>query len=55
MTHQDFNNLYYSFTGDEKGLRLHQRITMTGDELKEFLEFSIRKIEKNNNQYVLKF
>jgi hypothetical protein len=44
MTYQDFNHIYYTFTKNEKGIRPYDKITTTGDELKEFLEHAMRKI-----------
>ena len=50
MTYQDFNNIYYTFTKNEKGIRPHDKITTTGFELKEFIEHAIRKMNSNNDQ-----
>ncbi|MBL4605465.1 MAG: hypothetical protein JKY02_07365 [Flavobacteriaceae bacterium] len=47
MTHQDFNNMYYTFTNDKKGVRYNSRIFISGNELKEFVEYAI-KLHLNN-------
>lgn len=44
MTHQEFNHIYYLFTQNEKGIKPSDRITTTGEELKEFVEFSLAKL-----------
>lgn len=44
MTHQEFNYLYYKFTKNKKGIKPYDRISTTGCELKEFLEYSIKEI-----------
>ena len=52
MTHQEFNNIYYSFTGNERGIKPYDRLKTTGYELKEFLEFAMKKLQRDssNNQ-----
>lgn len=44
MTHQDFNHIFYQFTGSKKGIKPSDKLTTTGKELKEFVEFSIKKL-----------
>ena len=41
MTHQDFNHFYFKFTGNKKGIRLSDRLCMTGYDLKEFIAMII--------------
>lgn len=53
MTHQDFNNIYYTFTGSGKGIKPQDKITTTGYELKEFLEHALKKISNDKNQLYL--
>ena len=57
MTYQDFNHIYYTFTRNKRGVKPYDKLTMTGDELKSFLEHGIKKIhgELNNNQQALNF
>jgi hypothetical protein len=45
MTHQDFNHLYYQFTGNKKGVRPYDRLSTTGQELKDFVEFALRQTQ----------
>lgn len=45
MTQQDFNHLYYRFTGNKKGVRLSDQLQTTGKELKEFLEFALEQTQ----------
>ena len=47
MTHQEFNHIYYTYTKDEKGLRYTSKFTLTGEELKDFVEHAIVCHEKN--------
>lgn len=42
MTHQDFNHIYYKFTGVKEGVKPYDNIKTTGEELKEFLEFAMK-------------
>ncbi len=44
MSHQEFNNIYYLFTKDKKGIRPQDTINTTGYELKEFIEFALERI-----------
>ena len=44
MTHQEFNHIYYLFTRNKNGIKPSDRITTTGRELKEFIEFTITKL-----------
>ncbi len=46
MTHQDFNHIYFKFTGNKKGIRPYQRISTTADEIKEFIELAIKLYEE---------
>ena len=43
MTHQEFNNIYYLFTGNKKGIKPYEQLKTTGYELKEFVDFAIKK------------
>ena len=38
MTHQDFNHIYYKFTGNKHGIKPSDQLSTTGQELKEFVE-----------------
>ena len=42
MTHQDFNHIFYQFTGDKQGIKPTDRLSTTGQELKEFIEFALK-------------
>ena len=53
MTYQDFNNIYYTFTNDVKGIKPNEKITTTGYELKEFIEHAIHKAVNKNDQISL--
>ena len=55
MTHQEFNTIYYLFTNSKRGIKPYDNIKTTGDELKEFLEFAMRKLQndKDVNQMTL--
>ena len=55
MTHQDFNDIYYAFTKNEKGIKPHDRITTTGFELKEFIEFAVNKLNRREDQAKFNF
>lgn len=48
MTYQDFNNIYYTFTKNKKGIRPYDQITTTGSELKEFIEHAIKKMSNKD-------
>ena len=49
MTHQEFNNIYYQFTSDEKGIKPYDTLKTSGYELKEFVEFAVKKtLDKGN-------
>lgn len=52
MTHQDFNHIYVRFTGNKKGVKYHERITTSAEELKEFVEFALKvnSLKTDNNQ-----
>ncbi|MFY0629809.1 MAG: hypothetical protein JXR05_05470 [Flavobacteriaceae bacterium] len=39
MTHQDFNHIYFKFTGNKQGIKPKDAIRTSGEELKEFAEF----------------
>ena len=49
MTYQEFNNIYYLFTNNKKGIRPYDQLKTTGDELKEFVEFAIHKLNNDSN------
>ncbi len=51
MTHQEFNNIYYSFTGNERGIKPYDRLKTTGYELKEFVEFAIKKLHNDSTRH----
>lgn len=57
MTHQELNHYYYLYTNDKKGIGQYQRITTTGDEMRNFIEFILKRIqlEKSSAQYELDF
>ena len=48
MTYQEFNHIYYKFTKNNRGIRPQDRIQTTGYELKEFLDYAIKKHEENH-------
>ncbi len=50
MTYQEFNHIYYKFTQSSKGIKPMDKITTSGYELKEFVEFAIRKTTPQDNQ-----
>lgn len=50
MTHQDFNTIFYRFTGNKRGIRPTDHLKTTGEELKDFVEFAIQQIEMTKNQ-----
>lgn len=50
MTHQEFNNIYYLFTKNEKGIKPTDVIKTNGSELKEFVEFALNKLN-DSKQY----
>ena len=43
MTQQDFNHIYFKFTGSKKGIKPSDYIKTSGEELKEFVEFALKK------------
>lgn len=43
MTTQEFNHLFYKYTGNKKGIRLKDKLILTGFELKEFVDFAIEQ------------
>ncbi len=45
MSDEEFKNLYCKFTGDSKEIKYHHQIITNGIELKEFLEFSIKRLK----------
>ena len=57
MTQQEFNNIYYSFSNDKKGIKPWDRITTTGHELKSFLEFAFKRAHSiaSNDQMRIDF
>ncbi len=57
MTYQDFNHIYYKFTGNEKGIRPTDSIQTSGQELKEFVEFALKVkfLAADNDQSKLEF
>ena len=50
MTFQEFNHLYYKFTKDKKGVKPYSQLSVSGEELKKFLEFSMEYFSRYNNQ-----
>lgn len=42
MTNQDFNHIFYKFTGDRKGIKPTDQLSTTGKELKDFVEFALK-------------
>lgn len=50
MTHQEFNHIYYKFTNSKQGIRPMDRITTSGYELKEFVEFAMQNLQQSQNQ-----
>ncbi len=56
MTYQEFNHIYYIFTQNPKGIKPMDKITTNGYELKEFVEFAIKKLsEDKNSQMIFNF
>lgn len=49
MTYQEFNHIYYKFTQSSKGIKPMDRITTSGYELKEFVEFAMQKAAAEQN------
>ena len=47
MTHQDFNHIFHQFTGSKKGIKPTDQLKTTGQELKDFVEFALRKSNSN--------
>ena len=53
MTHQEFNYIFYKYSSNKKGIKLKDKLILTGYELKDFLDFaieqhaSIREYEKS--------
>jgi hypothetical protein len=43
MTQQDFNHIFYKFTGDKKGIKPSDHLSTTGKELKDFVEFVLKQ------------
>jgi len=41
MTEQEFNHIYFKYTGNKKGIKPMDKIHTTGYELREFLEFGL--------------
>ncbi len=52
MTHQDFNHLYYKFTGNKKGVKPTDHLKTTGEELKDFVEFVLQSRELHEKEIV---
>ena len=50
MTYQEFNHIYYKFTQSSKGIRPMDRITTSGYELKEFVEFAMQNVRDSQSQ-----
>ncbi|MBL4604587.1 MAG: hypothetical protein JKY02_02680 [Flavobacteriaceae bacterium] len=48
MTHQDFNHIYFKFTGNNKGIKPKDFIKTSGKELKEFVEFVLKTQTSKN-------
>lgn len=43
MTQQDFNHIFYKFTGNKGGIRPTDQLSTTGKELKDFIEFALKQ------------
>jgi hypothetical protein len=52
MTHQDFNHIFYKFTGNKRGVRPEDHLSTTGKELKDFVEF-VLKHNKSHAQEIM--
>ncbi len=55
MTYQEFNNIYYTFTKNKKGIQPNDSIRTNGYELKEFIEHALSKISEQKKQIPLNF
>ena len=53
MTYQEFNHIYYKFTQSPKGIKPMDKITTNGYELKEFVEFAIKNLKRDQDQQML--
>ena len=49
---QEFNNIYYHFTKNKKGIRPHDLLKIRGDELHEFVDFAIRRFLRDHNNQI---
>jgi len=52
MTHQDFNHIFYKFTGNKNGVKPTDRFSTTGKELKDFVEFALRHTQLHAEETV---
>ena len=51
MTYQEFNHIYYKFTNEGSGIRPVDRISTSGYELKEFVEFALKtRLQEEDSQ-----
>jgi hypothetical protein len=51
MTYQEFNHLYVKFVNSKRGVGPHERVSMTGLELKRFLEYYREEIDKEEERH----
>ena len=47
MTYQDFNYLFCKFTNSKKGIGYSEKISVSGIELKEFIDFAMAEFSTN--------
>lgn len=50
MTYQEFNHIYYKFTQSRRGIKPMDKITTSGYELKEFVEFALKNLNRERSQ-----
>ena len=43
MTQLDINHIFYKFTGNKRGIKPSDRLSTTGQELKDFAEFVLQQ------------
>lgn len=49
LTYQEFNHIFYKYTNQKRGVRYTNRYTLTGEELKEFVEHAIKCYFNDNS------